>query len=332
MYLGFDGGFYAIKGIGSSAHGRLLRCTFPSLVSKNTSAIFSLNGEDNMIIEFNDHKFLVGSGAVKRGTEVIRKESASWINTPEWLAMFYATLALLTDASHAKVTLTTGLPLSDFSRQKRLVHKILLGEHTFKRSGQSAQCITVSDCFVVPQAWGAILSNLIDKSGEIGNADLASERVAVIDIGGHNVNYLSVDGLTNVDNETHATERGAWVVMRSVRGWLNANAPELNRLSDHRIMEGIIKGSLGYAGSEILLHKATRPIIDDITTEILDTSAQRWGNGAKVFKYVFIIGGGAHLFGPGIKQAIPHAVICDLPEYTNADGYWRYSQYKAKRG
>lgn len=331
MILGWDGGYYANKAIGSSAHGRRLRVTFPSVVSNRTGSSFSLNGEDSIVIMHGNHKHLVGTGAVKRGAETIRKESADWVGSPSWLSMFYATLGQLTEASHADVVLTVGLPLADFTRQKQVVLETLLGDHSFKREGHRQQTLKVTQCYVVPQAWGAVLCKLLDDAGTITDVELVSAKCAVIDVGGHNVNLLSVDGLTSVDSETHSTERGAWQVMRIVREHFEQTMPELTRHSDHRIMQAVTLGKIGYAGEQVDLSPVIDPLLDDIAEEIIDTAAQRWGAGARLFDRVFVIGGGAYLFEQRLVRAIPHAEVLPVPEFVNALGYYRYAVYRDRQ-
>lgn len=332
MQLGFDCGFYAVKAIGTSAKGRELRVTFPSLVSTRVGSSFTLNGEDNIVIEHGEHNHLVGSGAVKRGAETVRKESSDWIGSPVWCSLFYATLSQLTKASHASVSVTTGLPLLDFERQREIVHETLSGEHTFKRDGHRQQTLTIDTCYVVPQAWGAVLTSLLDKSGNVVDPSLVDSKCAVIDVGGHNVNLLSIDGLTNVDTECYSTERGAWQVMRAVREYFASNLPDLNRHSDHRIMQAVTLGRIMYGGQSVNLELVVEPIVQSIAEEIIDTAAQRWGVAARLFDRVFVIGGGAYLFEQYLTSAIPHAEVLPLPEYVNALGYYKYTQYKTERG
>ena len=62
------------------------------------------------------------------------------------------------------------------------------------------------------------------------------------------VNYLSVDGLSDIPSETKGTERGAWNVVRAVRDHLDTRHPGLSRMQDHQVMRAAIEGETWDAG------------------------------------------------------------------------------------
>ena len=157
-------------------------------------------------------------------------------------------------------------------------------------------------------------------------------EMTVIDIGGHTVNYLSVDGLSDVPNETRATERGAWTVMRAVRDFFGAEYPGLCRLHDHQVMQAILDGHVNDAGEPVDLRPIVRPILDDIGQEIVDTAGQYWGERAATFQQIIVCGGGAHLWGEYLRRAFRHTIVLSDPQFANAQGFHNFAAHLGGRG
>jgi len=318
--VGFDGGFYAIKAVCGDK-----RVSFPSFVTRPAESLFSLNGHTTMIVASEYGRYLVGQEAIKKGMAGARKETAAWIQSPEYLALLYGALSDLTNANQATVNLVTGLPLADFQRDRAALRDRLLGVHQFVREGRHWQTLKIETVRVVPQAWGAVLALLIDDRGRVVRPELAKAKVAVLDVGGHTVNYLSVDGLSDIPSETQGTERGAWTVVRAAREYLDVSHPGLNRMQDHAVMQAIVDGGTFDAGEFVDLRPIVKPIIDDIGQEIVDRAAQYWGAGAATFRQVIVCGGGAYLWGEHIKRAFRQADILPDPEYANARGFHNFA-------
>jgi len=326
MNIGYDGGFYAIKGVTGGE-----TTVFPTFAVKPVESHFSLNGHTTVIIQSDrTGELLVGREAVKKGRAGARQETANWIRSREYLAMFYRALSDLTSGKGVNVNLVTGLPLADYGRLKDVLRARLEGRHTFARQGRHAQTFTIESVRVVPQAWGAVLHLLLDDRGRVVEPDLLQERVAVLDIGGRTVNYLSVDGLSDVPDESKGTDRGAWNVMRAVRDYLNGEHPVLNRLQDHDIMSAILSGEIYDAGERVDLTPVTAGIKADIGQEIIDTAEQYWGERAATHRRILVIGGGAYLWKDRITRAFPQAIVLPQPELANAKGFYRFACYVAR--
>ena len=319
MNIGYDGGFYAIKAI---ANGRWVH--LPSFATRPTDSLFSLNGHQSIVVDGAFGRYLVGSEAVKRGSGA-RKETADWIESEQWIALFLGAYSELTRATQATINLITGLPLADYARDKALLRDRLLGTHSFAREGRHRQTLKVESVRVVPQAWGAVLALLLDAKGRIVRPELAKSKLGVLDIGGHTVNYLSVDGLSDIPSETKGTERGAWNVVRAVRDYLDAEHPGLSRMQDHQIMQAVIAGETWDAGERVDLQAVVKPVLADIGREIVDTASQYWGAGAATFRQIIVCGGGAYLWGQHIRKNFRQAVVLERPEYANASGFHRFA-------
>jgi len=321
MDIGIDVGYYATKAVWESK-----QTVFPSFVAPFAASRVSLNHRDAIAVQSESGHFLVGAQALRLG-QGARQESAQWLGSPEWLSLFYASLSELTTATNFGARVVIGLPLTDYDRDRLVIAEIVKGRHAFKRNGRRAQSFDVTDLRCVPQAWGAILDELLSENGKVRNEAIADQRVAVLDIGGHTINYLAVDGLEDIPAESRGTNRGAWSVVRAVRDFLDLEHPDLARHKDHILMQAAVDRRVFDGQDEVDLAPVVDPIINDIGDEIVRTAQQYWGQGAGTYRQVLVIGGGAHLWRDHIKKAFTHARVLDEPVMANARGFAKFAAY-----
>jgi len=329
--IGVDSGFYATKSI--TAGKKPFK--FLSVMGKPSDSMVDMNGHVNLVVTsaFGTHQ--VGQAAVRfNPASDGRQEFSDWVQTPEYMQILYTALGGLTEATQFNVNLGCGLPIADFARYREILQTRLLGRHEFTIGGEDrrAQVAKIETVRVLPQGWGAVLCLFLDDNGNIADPGLSRQRVAVLDIGGRTVGYLSVDGLADVPSESRSTRRGAWNVVRGLHDFLSVNYPDLGELSDHKLMAAALAREILNHGEPVDLHPVIDPIVEDIGEEIVRTSRQYWGNTAATFQKVLVIGGGAYVWGDTVKKVFPHAVVLPDPEFANARGYFRYVVAKAKRG
>jgi len=130
--------------------------------------------------------------------------------------------------------IATGLPVS-FYTDKDSVRERLLGEHVVQRGGRSAQALKVTDCRVIPQPFGSLLSLALDDQGRIVDNGLATGVVDVVDVVSKAINLLSVNRLSEIRRETSSVSVDAWSVARAVRTYIADNCPDLDMRAMHVI-------------------------------------------------------------------------------------------------
>lgn len=319
MNIGLDLGYSAVKAVTAKK-----RVHFPSVVGTPDKARFSFSGSSEGIILTAPTHVLVGEEAVTQSRFVNRREDRSWIESDEYYHLALAALTELTKATRAELRIITGLPVAFYS-DKAALRAVLLGEHRATREGWRAQVLRVTDCRVIPQPFGALLSKALDKQGAIADRELATGNVGVIDVGGKTTNLLSVNRLAEIGRETASVNIGAWDVMRAVRGWLADHCPNLD-LRDHQVIDAIIARQVNYYGKPVDLCEVVEAALGPMSDQVVAQATQIWNGGASL-DAVLVSGGGALLLGPTIQEHFPHARVIEEPVFANALGYHRFAQH-----
>jgi hypothetical protein len=192
--------------------------TFPSAVGTPDKARFSLNGNKAMVLVHPKH-VQVGDEAIRQSRFIKPREDRQWIESDSWYQLFLASLTELTPAKRVDLRIVTGLPVA-FYGDKLTLRDRLLGDHKAQRENQHAQAFRVTDCRVIPQPFGALLTATLDDRGRIVDNTLATGAVGVIDVGGKTTNLLSVNRLSEIGKETASVNVGAWDAIRAVTSWL----------------------------------------------------------------------------------------------------------------
>ncbi len=322
MNIGLDIGYSAVKAVSGDR-----RVTFPSVIGTPNKARFSLNGDKNILLLEPKH-VQVGSGAVRQSRFVRRREDRYWIEGDEWYLLFLAALTEITGAKRADLNIVTGLPVAYFD-DRALIQERLLGEHRAQREDRYAQTLRVTDCRVIPQPFGTLLALVMSDAGTVSDPALAGGTVGIIDVGGKTTNFLSVEKLTEISNETASVPVGAWSVAREFEHALAKRCPELN-LREHQLMDAIRRRRVRYFGAPVDLSELVAAVLEPLAGQLVGAATQLWNRGAAL-DALLITGGGALLLGPHIQARFPHAQVVETPVFANARGYWRFAQRIANK-
>lgn len=322
MIIGLDIGYSHTK----ATNGRnLLR--FPSVVGSPERGRFALNGSDSHIFVDipGDGLRAVGEGAIRQSRFLSRREDRKWIESQQYRVLLLAALTGLTTATSPELTIITGLPVAYYDDRDSLRDR-LLGDHRASREGNRAQLFRVTDCRVIPQPFGAILSMAMDQNGRIVDEALVGGQVGVIDIGGKTTNLLAVDKMAEVGIETTSVDTGAWDVVRVLRDFMARNYADRGEIRDHQIVDAIRAKGFRYFGQWIDISSAIQDALQPMAEVIVSQASQLW-NGGGGLDAILISGGGAVLFGDRLTAHFRHARIVDDPVHANALGYYRFGQW-----
>jgi PRTRC genetic system protein D len=321
--IGVDVGYSAVKAIAASDKS----VYFPSVVGTPDRARFAVNGsiENIILAPAGLEKRLVGKGAILQSRFGGNpREDREWITNEKYLYLMATAFSELTAASRVDFKIVTGLPVAFYS-DKDAVRDRFLGEHRVEREGRPTQVFRVTECRVVPQPFGTVLSEALSAKGKILDNGLATGNIGIIDVGGKTTNLLSVHRLAEISRETGSVNLGAWDAMREVRRYYEENFPGLEEKRNHEIVADIQQKRVRYYGQDHDISPEVGRALQAMGNQILDEASQLWGNGARL-DAILVTGGGALLLGEFITSEFPHARIVSDPVHANARGYYNFCQ------
>jgi plasmid segregation protein ParM len=321
--IGLDIGYSETK---AKAKGRQAR--FASCVGSPDKARFGFSENGARLELTSPVNVLVGEEAVIQSRFINRREDRSWIESDEYYYLALAALTELTKATVAELRIVTGLPVAYYD-DKAILRDLLMGEHRVSREGRDrGQLLRVTDCRVIPQPFGCLLSEALDDRGNVSDDTLSLGNVGVIDAGGKTTNLLSVNRLREVGRETASVSVGVWDVVRAVRHWLSQHCRDLD-LRDHQVVEAIKARTVKYYSEPVDLGPVIDAALEPMAQQVIAEATQLWNGGAGL-EAILVSGGGALLLGPAIQAHFRHARVVNDPVFANAIGYWRFAQHLAK--
>ncbi len=206
MIRSIDVGYGFVKGI-----REVREIEFPSAVGnfrpiRFTTGLENQEIKDRLCVEFEGKKLFIGDIAYKQSSPRVTMNSDRF-TSQEGMALMMSALILLSNSQYEDVKLITGLPVNEFAGLKDKYRNTLLGKHYIKLmkpdgSGVQAYCFNIEKVQILPQPLGTIFDKVSSFQGEIEDKELASGRIAVLDIGKYTVDLALTDTLQFVDRSS----------------------------------------------------------------------------------------------------------------------------------
>jgi actin-like ATPase involved in cell morphogenesis len=328
IHAGIDIGYSSTKVYADGVSGVII----PSVIGTPDMPITTFhNGrvEDHLVVEIpSDSQYLVGDSAIKLSRITQRREDRTWIGQQEYYILLAAALAIAADGEEeALIKVTTGLPVTYFDADREQLEKLFSGGHGVTVNGVEHNFRV--DARVTTQGFGAYMDILRDNDGvSMSRDDFLSKTIGIIDIGGHTTNVQTIDRAESVRPQTVSFPIGGWDLVRSVQAVVANEFPDVELL-DHQVAEAIVDKSFRRFGEATDISSIIRECAAPIVRDVLSRMSQLWGS-ASAIDQIYIVGGGAHLFGELIAKEFPHAYVTKNPVLRNARGYWKYTKVWAE--
>jgi plasmid segregation protein ParM len=215
-------------------------------------------------------------------------------------------------------SVVAGLPVSYYSKQKNEFRNKLIsyGMKNIIVKGKS-HSINICDALIYPQSAGVIF---------LKSKDYKNDDTLVIDVGGGTVDISSFHGLKMMNWNTY--ELGMLVLYSSVSQFLNSEY-EL-KYENHEMYDLFKKGYITPKGRKINLGSINK-LNDIIENHVYNvaTKIKRDFNVNSMNNILIIGGGGAELFDL-LKVQFENAVLCENPQFTNAEAFKFMGELKSK--
>lgn len=269
----------------------------------------------------------VGERALQSWSQA-RRGDQRWYTTDLYRDLVAGALSEATAKVHATIDLVAGVPIAAFrSRDDALARDAIEGTWHVRRADRSThQTLEVKVLRVVPQPFGAAIGQVLTGDGKLADEALARARFGVIDVGGHDAQFLTVEGLRDIGLWTISHPRGGWNVVQMIHSAIQSEVPDL-RITDHALAAALADGrGIPYYDGTFDLSPVAEPIIRQYAEEIVGQATSLWDTGADL-RRIFLCGGGQHFVEPWVKAAFRHAVTVPDPAWANVRGYAAYAAY-----
>lgn len=273
--------------------------------------------------------FFAGDMAEDYSLNPARHQNYDWILTPEYYHLFLAAISDFCVLPETEIALAVSLPPNYFLQGRERLKEMLQKTHSFHREGREAQTVTVTRCYVAPEAYAAVCDEIMDDTGNFTRGDVAKGDVAIIDIGGKTSHFVILRGLRERDHLTTTEEFGCWDVVMALKKILKAKYQR--DLSDFQADTALKEGCLWHEKGMVSLAAEIAEAKQAILPKAISTINGLWDkNTLSGLRAAYIFGGGAQYIGKDLLSLFPNAEISRRPVMANAYGLKKYVELVEK--
>lgn len=326
--MAVDVGFGRVKAL--SAEQQL---EFPSVVGpwreiRYTNEMASSSFLEQLAVEYTGQKMFLGQMAYRQSKARMNLSMDRFCGV-EGMALMLAAVAMLGTGRAITCHLVTGLPVNAYAAQKEKYKQALLGRHYIKFLGANGtpeeRHITIAECKVLPQPIGSVFNIVLGDKGHLTEKELASSRLAVLDIGANTLDLCRVDSLEFIDREsTSYSDLGVFECYRQMSLEIyNAFGIEI---PPEEIEPHIVNCAVKIGGRFQSITEIKNKVYLEAAEKIVSRVRNVWRNMWQ-FDKIIVAGGGAEVFGEQIVRVLnsPGQVeLCKRGAFSNTLGYLKF--------
>lgn len=245
--------------------------------------------------------WFVGDMALEHSGAVLsRPEGREWTGTSAYKMYWQAAFSEMTACMRpVELKVVTGLPIDYFREQRVVLNQALVGEHQFVRVDRGRQTFRIAELVILPELMGSLFCCVIDARGQEADNVASLGHLGVVDVGGHNVNFMGVEAMVPKRDESRTTDAGCWQAVGLVREAIDRKYPGLN-FHDHEVVQAMIARQVKWRRGEYDIGQIIDNAVVPLAEAIAGVISQLW-NGASRFDAILLTGGGALLTEPYVR-------------------------------
>ena len=312
--ISIDPGKYATKAIGFNKNSIMEKIYFRTKIFKlNNNTDIDAQGKSYKV-KLEENEFIIGD----QGEEIDYTIDKTNINHK--LAIYTATTQLL--ENYKVVKLVIGCPTSIYkNKELRNEYKeYILNNGSVKIDvNNKTYAFLIKNILVLPEG-----SGIVYTKPEL----FKNKRVAVIDLGGLNMNFTVYDNLIPQPSSMFTLNHGYAEIETKLTN-------ELNSIYGITLTSNDIQNIIKQGGVKIkgIVDSKSSHIIDGIIDQYMLKLIQeiRKNNFNLDMMDIVFVGGTSLLVHDKIKQYLPHAVIIENAQWANVEGFYKVGAVKYAR-
>lgn len=228
------------------------------------------------------------------------------------------------DGDVVHIRLASGLPV-DHMRDAQALKDALIGQHLIK-TDEVEIVANITDVMVMPQAYGAIYSQMLNELGEI-NVHHTYMRTGVCDVGTYTVDIALDDDGEFISAQSGSVESGVYTAQERIAAILERDYREKIPFSmiDQTLKTGIFTAS----GNPISYRAEVEEALQPLRSAALNLMSEKWQRGTTV-DVIYLAGGGAELVMDDVLNAYPQTKLIKQAQLANARGYLNYAHFASE--
>ena len=333
--LGIDIGF----GFTKATDGQDM-VVFKSIYGEATDVQFwadftrsSLN--DYFHVTLDGRSYFIGDLAEKQST--VRHFTLS---QEQLMAAFIKVLALTVVGIFQKkdlplgepVNLVSGLPIGYYKQNKERFSQQLTGRHNITYhlpdKSTSVKEIYIDKVRLLPQPMGSVLNLLMDDSGHVSDAELAQQKIGVIDIGFRTTDFTILDNLRYIDRGSRTFDIGISNAFSVIADRLREKCGVAIEL--YRLYKAVGTGTIKIRGQELNFTKIRDQVYRQLATKIASDIERLWADDWDI-DTIILTGGGSVELAEHLQPLVTGNVMPVKrgidPRLNNVQGYLKYGRY-----
>jgi plasmid segregation protein ParM len=330
LMMGVDVGFgftKATDGESSILFKSLIGEPQPRSMDEN---FFSGQGISGFHMTFDSKSYFVGDLAESESR--VRQFT---LDQSQMIAQQFRILALAAMAgvapSRVPLNVVTGLPVGYYMQYKERLAQDLAGEHllTLHDGAQSKEVIlNVHKIRTIPQPYGSLVDFLFREDGTLLRADMAREKIGVVDIGFKTTDFTVCKGLRHSERGSRTTDTGIAKAFQFISEALREMSGVTVEI--YRLYDAVREGSLKIRGAEYDLSKVKDEVFGRLATAVAGDMERIWADDWDLDLILIAGGGGEALFEylkPLVQGEIALLKTQEDPRMGNVSGYVKYGRY-----
>jgi plasmid segregation protein ParM len=230
------------------------------------------------------------------------------------------------------INVVSGLPIGHFKNNHERFNEILTGHHKViyhqPDGSRISKEIYINKVRMVPQPLGSILNLLMDDHGKIVNADLARQKIGVVDIGFRTTDFTIMDRLRYIDRGSRTMDTGISKAFSIISNKLREKCGVNVQL--YRLYNAAETGTIKMKGHGLNFTKIRDQVYSQLAANIANDIDRLWAEDWDIDTIVLTGGGSMELaqyLHPLIAGNVRPAMNNVDARLNNVMGYLKYGKH-----
>lgn len=335
--LGIDIGFGFTKATNGDRSMIFKSVLGEAIKIQSSDAVFAdMDDLEYLHAEIDGKDYFLGELAVRQSSErFFTLDQSQFVS--EYTKILALTAAAKLVKSHIPVNLVTGLPIGFYTKHKKELVKILLGEHNViirdAEGDVQEKTININKVSVIFQPWGSLFNVMLNERGEVKDKRPANEKFGIIDIGFRTSDY-------SVADKMHYSERGSRTTDSGIARAFNLLATRLREQSGvnvelYRLYDAVEKGRIKIRGEEYNIEEQTKEVFSKLASKVANEVDRLWVDDWDIDNMI-VTGGGGKVLSKYLEPLIKGHITPMDPDldarFYNVHGYWKFGKNMWSKG